>query len=116
MRFAVVIVLALGCGRIDFDPTAGAAAGRDCSYAGRTYHSGATFAAGDGCNACTCSDGTVSCTSGPCVDACVSCPDALVLSSCAPSGGCPSGPACGPTALCCNRGEQCINDKCVCGI
>jgi len=32
-----------------------------------------------------------------------------------PSGGCPSGPACGPTGVCCNRGEQCINDRCVCG-
>ena len=32
---------------------------------------------------------------------------------CAPSGGCPSGPACGTS--CCNAGEQCVSGTCMCG-
>jgi hypothetical protein len=33
---------------------------------------------------------------------------------CSPSGGCPSGPACG--AACCNIGEQCVAGVCHCGM
>lgn len=120
-RLVLVIVLTFGCGRIGFDPTGAGdgtgtgTTGRDCLRSGATYHSGDTFAAGDGCNSCTCSDGSVSCTSQACPDACATCGDAGVSSACAPSGGCPSGPACGPTGVCCSAGEQCVGGECVCG-
>ncbi len=102
VRWIAVLALALGCGRIGFD------AGPTCTYAGKTYPSGDTFAAGDGCNSCTCLDGNVTCSSQ-------SCPDANPM-SCEPSGGCPSGPACGGAGVCCGVGEACVNGVCMCAI
>jgi hypothetical protein len=115
MRYLVLAMVAFGCGRIGFDSATGGVVGRDCDRNGSTYHSGDTFAAGDGCNSCTCSDGMIACTTDVCPDACVGCDDAMVLSACAPSGGCPSGPACGTSGLCCNGLEMCVNGVCTCG-
>jgi len=114
MRYLVLTVFALGCGRIGFDSAPGAI-GRDCDHAGSTYRSGDTFAAGDGCNSCSCHNGTVACTTEVCPDACAGCDDASSLSACAPSGGCPSGPACGPSGVCCNTNESCVDGACTCG-
>lgn len=37
-----------------------------CTYEGKTYESGVSFKAKDGCNTCTCTDGKVSCTEKAC--------------------------------------------------
>jgi len=114
MRYLVLAMFALSCGRIGFDSAIGAV-GHDCARNGSTYRSGDTFSAGDGCNSCTCSDGAIACTSDVCPDACAGCDDAVTLSACAPTGGCPSGPACGASGVCCNALEQCVDGACTCG-
>lgn len=38
-----------------------------CSYAGRTYADGKSFASEDGCNTCSCANGLVACTERACV-------------------------------------------------
>ncbi len=43
---------------------------RGCEYDGRTFPSGASFPATDGCNRCSCEDGDVSCTLVDCLDGC----------------------------------------------
>ena len=42
---------------IDLNPFA-----KSCQYWGKTYKSGESFPAGDGCNSCGCTDGRVGCT------------------------------------------------------
>ena len=47
-------------GAADTGGTAGS--GADCEYQGQVYADGSTFPAGDGCNTCGCTDGSVQCT------------------------------------------------------
>ena len=55
--FAGMLILgAAGCG--------GTAA--TCDYEGETYEAGESFDAADGCNTCTCDDGSASCTEMGC--------------------------------------------------
>jgi hypothetical protein len=45
----------------------GGSSGAECTWEGTTYAAGEHFAAGDGCNTCTCTDeGEVSCTKSAC--------------------------------------------------
>jgi hypothetical protein len=106
IALAVLMVLAglaglAGCAAHD-------KAGDVCAYHGTSYAIGDVFPAGDGCNSCTCSASGVSCTALACTDGGVADP-----ASCVMSGGCPEGPVCG--ALCCGRGERCVNGSCQCG-
>lgn len=48
----------------------GVAPGSVCTYEGKSYADGASFPDTDGCNTCTCSGGSVSCTEKACVSAC----------------------------------------------
>ena len=100
MRWLLIVVALAGCET--------GTGGRACRYEGRNYDIGDTFPAGDGCNTCMCTEAEgVACTEIACLD-----PDADPA-SCAPSGGCPSGPAC--DAVCCGAGEACFNGECQCG-
>jgi hypothetical protein len=80
-----------------------------CIYQGTAHAADEVFPAGDGCNSCSCSGSTVTCGHAGCTDGGV---DASAL-SCAAFGGCPEAPACG--AVCCKRGEHCVNGTCQCG-
>lgn len=93
----------------DDDASDGGGAG-SCMYMGRTYDVGDTFPADDGCNSCHCFEGgEVRCTLVACLDG--GTPDAA--GACQPTQGCPAGPACG--GICCDQGEQCVNNTCMCG-
>jgi hypothetical protein len=46
-----------GEGWIDLNPIP-----HSCRYNGKTYKSGESFPAKDGCNICTCDDGKIACT------------------------------------------------------
>ena len=48
----------------------GSAGRKSCAYDGKTYADGATFTSTDGCNACSCGDGEVSCDDAACDDGC----------------------------------------------
>ena len=85
--------------------------GAACDHMGRTYRDGDRWPAGDNCNECFCTDGIVGCTDVLCFDGGV--PDAA--GECQPTLGCAAGPACGVNLACCNAGERCVNDTCVCG-
>jgi hypothetical protein len=50
--------------------TGGSAGRKSCVYGGKTYADGATFTSTDGCNACSCGDGEVSCDDAACDDGC----------------------------------------------
>lgn len=80
-----------------------------CDYMGSSYERGAVFAAGDGCNTCSCTELGVECTT---ID-CTAQPDANPTLVCGPTGGCPTAPLCG--TVCCNAGEQCVGGECRCG-
>lgn len=43
-------------------PTVGQMIPSSCTHEGKTYKSGASFPAGDGCNSCSCQNGDVACT------------------------------------------------------
>jgi hypothetical protein len=104
----VLVALASSCalyGGDDGDDDGVAA----CEWMGRTYQDGERFPAGDNCNSCSCEDGQVACTLIACLDGGV--PDAS--GACQPTQGCAEGPACG--GVCCDTGEQCVNDACRCG-
>jgi hypothetical protein len=102
--------LALAACLLSGDGDDGGGAGR-CEYEGRTYRDGDRWPAGDNCNECFCLDGTAGCTDVLCFDGGV--PDAA--GACRPTQGCATGPACGINLICCNAGERCVNDTCVCG-
>src|SRR5438477_8726780 len=83
-----------------------------CFFMGQTHAAGDQFAAGDGCNFCTCDvDGQVQCSTDPCGDGGLD--DAP--NACGPSGVCANGPQCG--GLCCGAGENCSPNSatCTCG-
>ena len=80
-----------------------------CDYKGRHFDLGAQFM--DACNACTCMSAGVECTTAFCNGAIDANP-----TSCVPTDGCDQsgfGPLCGGT--CCNAGEKCVNNVCMCG-
>lgn len=100
----MVVLAVAACGGDD--------SGGTCTYDGHVYAIGDTFPSGDGCNSCSCTDQGVACTARACApDGGVD--DANPAALCAPSGGCPSGPACG--VFCCDQGERCENNMCRCG-
>lgn len=43
-------------------PTVGRMISYSCTHEGKTYKSGASFPAGDGCNSCSCQNGGIACT------------------------------------------------------
>jgi len=51
-----------GSGTAATGGTSGAGGGRPCVYGGQTYDDGTAFPAADGCNTCTCSNGSIGCT------------------------------------------------------
>jgi hypothetical protein len=107
----------IACGRIGFDPVNGTSG--QCERGTRTYPSGTTFPAGDGCNSCVCVEGVVGCTANVCADACASCTDGNTVDPCASMAGCPS-VECTSEDICCGFGEQCIGGMtptavCACG-
>jgi hypothetical protein len=63
---SLLLLVTMGVGPCDSKPLGGLDA---CTYEGKSYASGATFPAGDGCNTCSCQDGSVACTLVGCVDA-----------------------------------------------
>ena len=73
-----------------------------CTYMGERYELEETWAAGDGCNSCHCSEGIgVECTLQDCAASCLAGP------------GCDDGPECGD--VCCAAGERCVDAVCRCG-
>ena len=55
-----------GAGESGGSSSTGGGSGESCSYEGNTYEDGDGFPSADGCNACTCESGTVSCTVKDC--------------------------------------------------
>jgi hypothetical protein len=122
VRFVWLALVLAACGRIGFEPfSRSMLQGLSCGGSGSPYQEGQTYAAGDGCNSCTCMGGVLSCTTNTCSDAgtiadAVTTGDGSVAADpCAPSGGCPNGPACGTVGVCCGMGEQCVGAVCMCG-
>jgi len=77
-----------------------------CDYMGQHYRFGQSWSPDHGCNGCYCDvQFGVECTGKFCpVDG---------GPPCERGGGCPEGQACG--YICCNAGEQCVNETCMCG-
>src|SRR5690349_6181513 len=77
LRLGVIaLVLAVACGRIGFEPVSHSMLqGLQCGGSGSPYQEGQTYAAGDGCNTCTCTTGVFECTTLTCRDACATCGD-----------------------------------------
>lgn len=73
MRYAAYLALmgavisVTGCGKSESTPREA----RDfCEYDGRSYDDGSSFDASDGCNQCSCEDGSVACTQIACQPTC----------------------------------------------
>jgi hypothetical protein len=100
----VLVALALA---ISLAACSGDSGGSGCDYKGRHFDVGDQFT--DACNDCTCKTGGVTCSLVVCGEQIDANP-----SSCEPSTGCDGfGPLCNGT--CCNAGEKCVNDACMCG-
>jgi len=61
----LLLLITMGVGPCDSKPL-GSVDG--CTYDGKTYASGVSFPAGDGCNTCSCQDGKAACTLLACAD------------------------------------------------